>query len=429
MLTISKVPLRKAIHAQFWPGYKLPLFFAVVSLIGILVILAATLTALLISNRRLKQKHLKKISIGDDHLLHINKNILLISPPESDPESDILFDKNRDVIQPKFRRFTAGLLSKITQPFIKEHKEATEAAQIYDSEFVRYPFSQATRKYRSKINHPISNEERPMGLNLQVEGASKDNPTKKAEISENKNLRIHRREKTHLQEVRKGSLDESLEEDCKITFNSIKIPKSAVGRLYVSLRLRRSESPAESISLNIYIKKIDHLPLNQSPGSYFMHPNKYYVAATIKAIGPKPISSVLSPHAFNSESKFQYFRFFLHSFYDEFSSARTDIAEGFHRVHFRQTLILQMPKLTKGLEEIDDETYSRRLSTSEIADIQRQYELHLTLFHCEHSYWYRRDNALGSSSITLSGQLLQRLSSNKKEEMILDLYPIDKELK
>lgn len=122
MLTISKASLRTAIHAHFWPGYKLPLFFAVISLIGILVVLTATLTALLILNRRLKQKHLKKISIGDDHLLHINKNILFISPPESDPESDILFDKNRDVIQPKFRRFTASLLSKFTQPFIKEPK-------------------------------------------------------------------------------------------------------------------------------------------------------------------------------------------------------------------------------------------------------------------------------------------------------------------
>ncbi|VDN99482.1 unnamed protein product [Rodentolepis nana] len=203
-------------------------------------------------------------------------------------------------------------------------------------------------------------------------------------------------------------------------YDCIKIPKSAVGRLYMSLRLQSSENSDASILLKIHIKEVKYLPLNQSSGSSFLKPNRYYVEAELKAVGPKPpTSSFFPPYALNSESRMQGFRYLLHSLYDGIGSVRTDIAEGFHSVHFDQTLILQVPKLTFGLS---DETHSNGK-----ADAQKQYELHMTLFHCGHSDWYRRDTALGSSPIALSSQLLQNLSSNIKQDLIIDLFPTEEE--
>lgn len=122
MLTLSKVPLNKILQHQFWLGYKFPLLLTAVSLLGILIILLVSLAASLISKRRSRYQHSKKVSVNDDHLLSINENILFSSPPESDPDDDVLFDKNRDVIQPKFSRFSASLISKFVKPFSKESK-------------------------------------------------------------------------------------------------------------------------------------------------------------------------------------------------------------------------------------------------------------------------------------------------------------------
>lgn len=64
------------------------------------------------------------------------------------------------------------------------------------------------------------------------------------------------------------------------------IPKLAIGRLNTSLRLQTSENSEEPASLNILIKEVNYLPLNQKTHGYgLIFPNKYYVEAEIAPMG------------------------------------------------------------------------------------------------------------------------------------------------
>lgn len=116
------VPLRSGFCSHLWGGYALPLLIASLSIIGVLAILLVGLSALLLTYRSGKQKFVQESSIDEESLLCVENNPPLHSPPTSDVDEDVLFDKVRDVFVPKFTRSNTNGAPKLNPPPIGADK-------------------------------------------------------------------------------------------------------------------------------------------------------------------------------------------------------------------------------------------------------------------------------------------------------------------
>ncbi|KAL5971038.1 hypothetical protein TSMEX_001229, partial [Taenia solium] len=267
------VPLQSGFCSRLWGGYAVPLLITSLSIIGVLVILLVSLSLLLLTYRNGKQKFVHASCIDEESLLCMEKTPPFHSPPTSDADEDVLFDKVRDVFVPKFTRSDTTSAPKLTPPPTGAVEGTSVAAATYDDEFVRYPF------YNQRVANKVAIR---AGTSDAHNGDSSDGQGLK-ENPQTRSLDHHLLE-SGLAEMLKDTptgQQATLHHQAEVEGGTGQVPESVVGRVVMTLALQTPERSGDASFLQAHIDEVRHLPLRLASNSSILRPEKFYIKAKL----------------------------------------------------------------------------------------------------------------------------------------------------